>query len=41
MDLDDKCMHWIRWDRMMASRADGGLGVGSLYSFNRAMLFKW
>lgn len=35
-DRDDRCMHWIRWDRVTGSRADGGLD--SLYSFNSALL---
>ena len=34
-------MHWVRWDRVLADMQEGGLGVGSLLSFNRAMLFKW
>ena len=34
-------MHWVRWDRVITSPREGGLGVGSLFSFNRAMLFKW
>ena len=34
-------MHWVRWDRVLAAKDEGCLGVGSLYSFNRAMMLRW
>ncbi|GJU50597.1 RNA-directed DNA polymerase, eukaryota, reverse transcriptase zinc-binding domain protein [Tanacetum coccineum] len=34
-------MAWIKWDLVLASKAHGGLGVGSLKSFNLALLQKW
>ena len=34
-------MHWVRWEKVMASKQEGGLGVGSLLSFNLDLLFKW
>lgn len=34
-------MHWVRWDKVVSSRGEGGLGVGSLFSFNRSLLFRW
>ncbi|GKA64157.1 RNA-directed DNA polymerase, eukaryota, reverse transcriptase zinc-binding domain protein [Tanacetum coccineum] len=40
-DIGEKKLHWVSWSRVMASRLEGGLGVGSLFSLNRAMLFKW
>ncbi|GJS06427.1 RNA-directed DNA polymerase, eukaryota, reverse transcriptase zinc-binding domain protein [Tanacetum coccineum] len=40
-DVGEKKLHWVSWSRVMASRLEGGLGVGSLFSLNRAMLFKW
>ncbi|KAL4584913.1 hypothetical protein LXL04_009524 [Taraxacum kok-saghyz] len=40
-DVGERKLHWVRWDRVLSSIQDGGLGVGSLFSFNRAMLFKW
>lgn len=40
-DVDERRMHRVRWDRVLASREEGGLGVGSLFSFNRAMMFRW
>jgi hypothetical protein len=33
----NKC-HWIGWDRMTRSKADGGLGFRDLHVFNLAML---
>ncbi|GJT62657.1 RNA-directed DNA polymerase, eukaryota, reverse transcriptase zinc-binding domain protein [Tanacetum coccineum] len=40
-DTDENKMTWIKWNKVMASKKDGGLGIGSLYRFNRALLFKW
>ncbi|GKD42853.1 RNA-directed DNA polymerase, eukaryota [Tanacetum coccineum] len=40
-DADANKMTWIKWNKVMASKKDGGLGIGSLYGFNRALLFKW
>ena len=40
-DSDERRMHWVRWDRFLASRDEGGLGIGNLFSFNRAMIFQW
>ncbi|KAL4585017.1 hypothetical protein LXL04_009630 [Taraxacum kok-saghyz] len=34
-------MAWISWDKVCASKEKGGLGVGSFYALNRALLFKW
>ena len=35
---DEKKMHWIGWNKMKASKVEGGLGFKDLYSFNLAML---
>ncbi|GJZ56640.1 RNA-directed DNA polymerase, eukaryota [Tanacetum coccineum] len=40
-DTDENKMTWIKWNKVMASKKDGGLGIGSLYGFNRVLLFKW
>lgn len=37
-DLDDRRMHWVKWDRIVASRDDGGMGVWSVFAYNRALL---
>ncbi|GJW41622.1 RNA-directed DNA polymerase, eukaryota [Tanacetum coccineum] len=38
---EDRKMTLVRWDKIMASKSKGGLGVSSLYASNRALLFKW
>ncbi|GKE37109.1 RNA-directed DNA polymerase, eukaryota, reverse transcriptase zinc-binding domain protein, partial [Tanacetum coccineum] len=40
-DLDDKKITWVKWKSCLASKAMGGLGIGSIYAFNAALLFKW
>lgn len=40
-DLAERHMHWVRWDKVLAIKDKGGLGVGSLFSFNRTMMFRW
>ncbi|GJR68317.1 RNA-directed DNA polymerase, eukaryota, reverse transcriptase zinc-binding domain protein [Tanacetum coccineum] len=32
---------WISWNTVLASKKNGGLGVSSFFSHNRALLFKW
>ncbi|GJW91868.1 RNA-directed DNA polymerase, eukaryota [Tanacetum coccineum] len=38
---DDKKILWISWDKVIATRDFGGLGIGSLKIYNQAMLTKW
>ncbi|GJT01314.1 RNA-directed DNA polymerase, eukaryota [Tanacetum coccineum] len=38
--MAEKNLTWIKWKKSMARKKDGGLGI-SLYSFNRALLYKW
>lgn len=40
-DLDDHYMHWVRWDNVLVDRVYGGLGVRSLFYYNRALLLRW
>nr|GFA90871.1 reverse transcriptase domain, reverse transcriptase zinc-binding domain protein [Tanacetum cinerariifolium] len=40
-DLGERKLHWIAWNRVLSARDSGGLGVGSLDAFNKALLFKW
>jgi len=40
-DIGERKLHWVNWSRILVSKDDGGLGVGSLSSFNKAKLFKW
>ncbi|GJT42663.1 RNA-directed DNA polymerase, eukaryota, reverse transcriptase zinc-binding domain protein [Tanacetum coccineum] len=34
-------MAWVRWDNVLASHDQGGLGIGSLKAFNLVLLQKW
>ncbi|GKB84341.1 hypothetical protein Tco_0956613 [Tanacetum coccineum] len=37
----ERKMAWISWNKVLASKKYGGLGVSSFYALNRALLFKW
>ncbi|GKE78477.1 hypothetical protein Tco_1544597, partial [Tanacetum coccineum] len=41
IDGSEKKMAMIKWDKVLASKKYGGLGVSSFFAFNRALLFKW
>nr|GEU90340.1 RNA-directed DNA polymerase, eukaryota [Tanacetum cinerariifolium] len=32
---------WAAWNKVLASKENGGLGVSSYHALNRALLFKW
>ncbi|GJS00841.1 RNA-directed DNA polymerase, eukaryota, reverse transcriptase zinc-binding domain protein [Tanacetum coccineum] len=32
---------WVNWNKVLAAKVKGGLGVSSLYALNGALLFKW
>ncbi|GJT98489.1 RNA-directed DNA polymerase, eukaryota [Tanacetum coccineum] len=34
-------INWVAWDKVLASKIHGGLGVSSYYALNRALLLKW
>nr|GEY77097.1 RNA-directed DNA polymerase, eukaryota, reverse transcriptase zinc-binding domain protein [Tanacetum cinerariifolium] len=40
-DVDVKKISWIPWKSALASKENGGLGIGSLYSLNHALIKKW
>ncbi|GJX58573.1 RNA-directed DNA polymerase, eukaryota [Tanacetum coccineum] len=40
-DLNEKKVTWIKWNSCLASKATGGLGIGSIFALNAALLFKW
>ncbi|GKB81652.1 RNA-directed DNA polymerase, eukaryota, partial [Tanacetum coccineum] len=40
-DSSDKKITWAAWDKVLASRNHGGLGVLSFHALNRALLLKW
>nr|GEX38811.1 RNA-directed DNA polymerase, eukaryota, reverse transcriptase zinc-binding domain protein [Tanacetum cinerariifolium] len=37
----DKKITWVAWNKVLASKKNGGLGVSSYFGLNRALLFKW
>nr|GEY43331.1 RNA-directed DNA polymerase, eukaryota [Tanacetum cinerariifolium] len=40
-DLGDNKMTWIAWDKVLASKERGDLGVSSFHALNRALILKW
>ncbi|GJS57557.1 RNA-directed DNA polymerase, eukaryota, partial [Tanacetum coccineum] len=41
VNKDSKKAVWMNWNKVLAAKDKGGLGVSSLYALNRALLFKW
>ncbi|GJY61398.1 hypothetical protein Tco_0462055 [Tanacetum coccineum] len=41
VDGSDRKLAWIGWNMVLTSKKNGGLGVSSIFSHNRALLFKW
>ncbi|GKA84223.1 hypothetical protein Tco_0805818 [Tanacetum coccineum] len=40
IERKDRKMAWINWEKVLASKKYGGLGVSSFFAFNRALFFK-
>ncbi|GKA61897.1 RNA-directed DNA polymerase, eukaryota [Tanacetum coccineum] len=40
-DDNSKKIPWISWNLALASKEKGGLGIGSLYALNHALIQKW
>ncbi|GJW26689.1 RNA-directed DNA polymerase, eukaryota, reverse transcriptase zinc-binding domain protein [Tanacetum coccineum] len=40
-DVKEKKVSLVNWNKVMASKDRGGLGVLSFYAMNRALMFKW
>nr|GEY32667.1 RNA-directed DNA polymerase, eukaryota, reverse transcriptase zinc-binding domain protein [Tanacetum cinerariifolium]GEZ36970.1 RNA-directed DNA polymerase, eukaryota, reverse transcriptase zinc-binding domain protein [Tanacetum cinerariifolium] len=38
---DENKMVWIRWQKILSSKKDGGLGVGSIKAKNMGLMGKW
>ena len=36
-----KKIHWVEWSKVIVPKSEGGLGVGSLFAQNIALLIKW
>nr|GEV54565.1 RNA-directed DNA polymerase, eukaryota [Tanacetum cinerariifolium] len=41
IDSTVKKITWAAWDKILASKENGGLGVSSFHALNRALLLKW
>ncbi|GKB04934.1 RNA-directed DNA polymerase, eukaryota [Tanacetum coccineum] len=40
-DMSSKKASWVNWNKVIAPKEKGGLGVSSLYALNRGLMFKW
>nr|GFA62840.1 RNA-directed DNA polymerase, eukaryota, reverse transcriptase zinc-binding domain protein [Tanacetum cinerariifolium] len=40
-DVSSKKASWVQWNKVLAPKDKGGLGVSSLYALNRGLMFKW
>nr|GEW58810.1 RNA-directed DNA polymerase, eukaryota [Tanacetum cinerariifolium] len=40
-DHSDRKISWVSWEKVLASKQNGGLGVSSFYALNRMLLLKW
>lgn len=38
---DKKKIHWVLWDKVVAPKESGGLGIGTIKSLNISLLMKW
>nr|KAJ0196777.1 hypothetical protein LSAT_V11C700381330 [Lactuca sativa] len=38
---DKRKIHWVSWDKVLADKSEGGLGVGSIRALNVGLLIKW
>ncbi|GKB64852.1 RNA-directed DNA polymerase, eukaryota [Tanacetum coccineum] len=41
VDADSRKLSWFSWDKVIASKEVGGLGMYSFYAMNCSLLFKW
>nr|GEX36940.1 hypothetical protein [Tanacetum cinerariifolium] len=41
VDGSNKKLVWISWEKVLMSKKKGGLGLASLFSLNRGLMFKW
>ena len=40
-NLNSKKASWVKWEKVLASKEKGGLGVSILYILNIGLMFKW
>ncbi|GKD85886.1 RNA-directed DNA polymerase, eukaryota, reverse transcriptase zinc-binding domain protein [Tanacetum coccineum] len=41
VEHSDRKMSLVKWDNVLVSKENGGLGISSFYALNRALIFKW
>nr|GEW34619.1 hypothetical protein [Tanacetum cinerariifolium] len=41
VEKTERKMVWTRWENVLASKKNKGLGVSSFFSTNRSLIFKW
>nr|GEX44939.1 RNA-directed DNA polymerase, eukaryota, reverse transcriptase zinc-binding domain protein [Tanacetum cinerariifolium] len=41
VDSSNRKINWVAWDKVLASKKHGDLGVSSYFAFNCALLLKW
>ncbi|GJS92803.1 RNA-directed DNA polymerase, eukaryota [Tanacetum coccineum] len=40
-DPEERKIVWVAWQKVLASKSQGGLGMSSFFALNRALLLKW
>nr|GEV57252.1 RNA-directed DNA polymerase, eukaryota [Tanacetum cinerariifolium] len=40
-ETSSKKASWVKWNKVLAPKDNGGLGISSLYALNRGLMFKW
>ncbi|GKA17020.1 RNA-directed DNA polymerase, eukaryota, reverse transcriptase zinc-binding domain protein [Tanacetum coccineum] len=40
-NFEEKKMSWVKWKKCLASKQEGGLGIGSILGLNTGLLLKW
>nr|GFA10516.1 RNA-directed DNA polymerase, eukaryota [Tanacetum cinerariifolium] len=40
-ETSSKKASWVQWNKVLAPKDNGGLGVSSLYALNKGLMFKW
>ncbi|GKA00995.1 RNA-directed DNA polymerase, eukaryota, reverse transcriptase zinc-binding domain protein [Tanacetum coccineum] len=40
-EISSRKPSWVQWKTVLAPKANGGLGISSLFALNRGLLFKW
>ncbi|GKC10333.1 RNA-directed DNA polymerase, eukaryota [Tanacetum coccineum] len=41
IDPSENKISWVAWNKVLASKNHGGLGISSFFALNRALLLKW